>query len=240
MQIAPGLHRIGSDIVASYLVVDGDGVTVIDAGLPGCWNLLLAELETLGKDLGAVKALLLTHGDTDHIGFAARLHAETGILPFIHEADVARARLEVKKPNSGWGPIKLGPLASFLWYSTTHGGLRIPPATELSTFSDGQTLDVPGSPRIVSTPGHTPGSVTVHVPSVHAVMVGDALTTRDVLTGARGPRPAPFTLKPEEATASLDRIAALDATWVLPGHGPAWNGGTAEAVKLVRDARKQT
>ena len=34
MKIAPGLHRIGSDVVNSYLVVTGDGVTVIDAGLP--------------------------------------------------------------------------------------------------------------------------------------------------------------------------------------------------------------
>ena len=34
MQIASGLHRVGSDIVNSYLIVDKDGVTIIDAGLP--------------------------------------------------------------------------------------------------------------------------------------------------------------------------------------------------------------
>lgn len=236
MLIAPGLHRLGSDIVASYLIVDGGDVTIVDAGLPGHWKLLQAELSSIGRDLGSVRALILTHGDVDHIGFAARLYREAGIVPYLHEADAARARLEVKKPNSGWGPIKIGPLAAFLWYSARNGGFRVPPVAELKTYSEDQTLDVPGSPRIISTPGHTPGSVAVHVPALDAVMVGDALTTRHVLTGARGPGPAPFTLAPPEANASLDRIAATGARWVLPGHGPAWDGGAAEAVRIVRGA----
>ena len=240
MEIASGLHRIGSDIVNSYLVVDGGGVTIIDAGLPRYWKLLDAELASMGKTLDDVRALVLTHGDTDHIGFAARLHREKGIAAYIHEADVDRARLKVKKPNSGWGPIKVGPLAGFLWYSARNGGLRIPPAADLQTFADGDVLDVPGAPRIIHTPGHTPGSVSVHVPAVDALFLGDTMTTRNVLTGVTGPKPAPFTLEPNEALHSLDRIEAVDATWVLPGHGPAWDGGVPEAVKLIREAAEET
>ena len=74
-----------------------------------------------------MRALILTHGDTDHIGFAARLYREAGIAACIHKADVDRARLTVKKPNSGWGPVKIGPFAGFLWYSARNGGLRIKP-----------------------------------------------------------------------------------------------------------------
>ena len=240
MQIARGLHRVGSPIISSYLIVDSDGVTIIDAGLPGYWKPLQAELAAIGKSLADVRALILTHGDTDHIGFATQLHRETGIIPYIHEADIERARLQVKKPNSGWGPVKIGPLAGFLWYSARHGGLRIPPVTELHTVSDGTVLDVPGTPRIIQTPGHTPGSITVHVPAVDAVFPGDTMTTRNVLTGATGPKPAPFTLEPEQALTSLDRLDGVDATWVLPGHGPAWDGGVAEAVRLIRDAAAQS
>jgi glyoxylase-like metal-dependent hydrolase (beta-lactamase superfamily II) len=40
----------------------------------------------------------------------------------------------------------------------------------------------------------------------------------------------------EAALASLAKLEAIDATWVLPGHGPPWNGGTSEAVRLVRQA----
>ena len=241
MQIAAGLHRIGSgphsSIVNSYLVVTDDGVTVVDAGLPRYSRLLEQELASIGRSLDDIRALVLTHGDSDHIGFASWLHRERGIPAHVHEADVDRARLEVKKPNTSWGPVKVGPMTGFLWYSARHGGLRIPPVAEVLTVSDGEVLDVPGTPRIVHVPGHTPGSVAVHVPSVDALFLGDAMTTRNVLTGAEGPKPAPFTLDPDQAAESLERIAAVDATWVLPGHGPAWDGGVPEAVRLIRAGR---
>jgi glyoxylase-like metal-dependent hydrolase (beta-lactamase superfamily II) len=239
MQIAKDLYRIGSDTVNSYLVIDKGGVTIIDAGLPRYWKLLNGELARLGKSVDDVRALILTHGDTDHIGFAAQLYREKGIAAYLNPADADRAHLKVKKPNSGWGPVKVGPLVSFLWYSARQGGLRIPPAGELQPVEDGQVLDVPGSPRIIYAPGHTPGSVAVHVPAVDALFIGDTMTTRNVLTGATGPKPAPFTLEPGQALASLDRVQGVDATWVLPGHGPAWDGGVAEAVRLTRQAAAQ-
>ena len=236
MEIARGLHRIGSDVVNSYLVVDGDDVTIIDAGLPGYWRLLEAELAAIDKTLDNVRGLVLTHGDSDHIGFAGRLYRENGIEAYVHASDVDRARLKVKKPNSGWGPVKVRPLAGFLWYSARHGGLRVRPAEGLQPVEAEQVLDLPGAPRIIHTPGHTPGSVSVHVPSVDALFLGDAMTTRNVLTGVSGPKPAPFTLEPGQAIESLARIEGVDATWVLPGHGPAWDGGVPEAVRLIRAA----
>ena len=236
MKIANGLHRIGSDIVNSYLIVEGDDITLVDAGLPRFWKLLNRELDSIGKGLDNVRALILTHGDTDHIGFAARLYREKCIRAYVHPADVERAQLKVKKPNSGWGPVKVRALAGFLWYSARQGGLRIRPADQLQTVNDGEVLDVPGRPRIIHTPGHTPGSLSVHFPSVDALLLGDAMTTRNVLTGATGPKPAPFTLQPDEALSSLDRLDAVDATWLLPGHGPAWSGGVGEAIRLVREA----
>ena len=120
------------------------------------------------------------------------------------------------KPNSGWGPIKVRPLMRFLWYSARHGGLRIRPVREVMTFADGDVLDLPGSPHIIHVPGHTPGSVAVHIPAVDAVFVGDAMTTGNVLTGESGPRPAPFTLDPESALASLAKLEAREGNWFCP------------------------
>ena len=234
MRLAPGLHRIGSDVVNAYLVADESGITIVDAGLPRQLRELEQELTELGRSLADVRGIVLTHGDTDHIGFAERLRQRNGIVVHVHELDAARARGEVKKPNSSWGPIKVRPLLRFLWYSARRGGLRIKPVREVVTFTDGAMLDLPGSPRIIHVPGHTPGSVAVHVPAVDALFIGDAMTTGDVLTGEQGPRLAPFTLDPEGALASLAKLEAVAATWVLPGHGAPWRGAVSEAIRLVR------
>ncbi len=234
MQLEPSLHRIGSDIVASYLVTDDSGVTIIDTGLPGHWRELIRELELMGRTLEDVRGVILTHGDSDHLGFAERLRHDHGVPVFVHGGDAAQARGEVSKKNPSWGRIKLGPLLGFLWYAARRGGMRVPPAvTEVHEVADGQTLDLPGRPRIIHTPGHSPGSISIHVPSVGALFVGDTMTTRHVLTGAEGPQPAPFTLDPVKARESLHNLEDLDVQWVLPGHGPPWRGGAPEAVKRI-------
>ena len=236
MQLTTSLHRLGSSLVNSYLVEEGGAVTIVDAGLPGYWRDLPAELAAMGRTLDDVRGVVLTHGDTDHIGYAEQLRRERGVPVFVHELDAGRARGEVKKPMSGWGPVKIGALAGFLVYGARRGALRIRYLTEVTTFSDGATLDLPGSPRIIHLPGHTPGSVAVHAPAVGAVFLGDAFTTRNVLTGEVGPAPAPFTLDPVAAKASLAKLDAVNATWVLPGHGEAWNGGMAAALRRIRAA----
>ena len=59
MRIADGIHRLGSGLVNSYLLVDGTAITIVDAGLPGQWNDLLAELSAMGRSLDDVRALVL-------------------------------------------------------------------------------------------------------------------------------------------------------------------------------------
>ena len=95
MELAPSLHRLGgSTLVNSYLVADASGVTLIDAGLPGYWNQLPAELAAMGRSIDDVRGVVLTHGDTDHVGFAERLCGrERGVPVYVHAADAgARSR----------------------------------------------------------------------------------------------------------------------------------------------------
>ena len=73
MKLGPHLHRIGNDMVAAYLVDTEDGITVIDAGLPGHWKELLPELDAMGRSLADIRGVVLTHRDSDHMGFAERL-----------------------------------------------------------------------------------------------------------------------------------------------------------------------
>jgi glyoxylase-like metal-dependent hydrolase (beta-lactamase superfamily II) len=235
VQLAPSLHRLGgSTLVNSYLVADSTGVTIVDAGLPGYWSQLPGELERMGRSIDDVRGVVLTHGDTDHVGFAERLRRERGVPIFVHADDAGRARGEVTKPSTGWGKVSVRALVGFLWYAGRKGGLRVPPVKEVMPADDGATLDLPGSPRVIHIPGHTPGSAAIHVPAVDALFVGDALTTRNVLTGESGPRIAPFTLDPETARASWAKLDGIDAHWVLVGHGDPWDRGVAEALREAR------
>jgi len=235
MELTPHVHRLGrSSLVNSYLVEDAGRITVIDAGIPGLWRDLVSELETMGRSLADVRALLLTHGDTDHVGFAERLRRETNVPVYVGAADAAEARGEVPKPAAERDPIRLGPLAAFLWYGLTHGGLGRTAVRVVTPIEGRTTLEVPGAPVAIPLPGHTPGSFAYHVASVDAVFVGDGMTTRSVVSGMTGPAIAPFTVDRGRARASLEALDGISAKWVLPGHGDAWSGGVAEALRLIR------
>ena len=237
MEIAPRVHRIGNDIVAAYLVDTDDGITVIDAGLPGFWSDFHRTLASLGRSVADVRGLVLTHGDEDHVGFAERLRRDHGVPVYVHADDAHRARTG-EKPKSPFGAKKLGPTIGFLAYAIRQGGLRTTWLGEVREVQDGDVLDLPGQPRVIGMPGHSPGSVAVHVPVARAVFVGDALTTRHVLTGEVGPQPAPFTDDPAQAIASLERLTELDVEWILPGHGAPWHGDPREAVAMIRSRAK--
>jgi glyoxylase-like metal-dependent hydrolase (beta-lactamase superfamily II) len=234
MQIAPSLHRLGNGSVNAYLVEDGGEVTIVDAGLPGFWADLPGELAAMGRTLDDVRALVLTHGHSDHVGFAERFRVDRSIVPRIHELDAAMARGEVKPQNQQSGKIRIGSLVGFLLLGVRKGALRAKPLAEVATFGDGATLDVPGAPRVIHVPGHSPGSAALHFGSRDALLVGDAFATLAVTSGHAGPQIAPFTSDPAEALASLARIEAVEARWALPGHGEPWSGGVGAAVAAVR------
>jgi glyoxylase-like metal-dependent hydrolase (beta-lactamase superfamily II) len=235
VRVAPSIHRFGTGLINAYLIDDGGAVTIVDAGVPGYFTDIPHELAAMGRAIGDVQALVLTHGHSDHIGFAERLRSERHVPVWVHEADAALARGEVPNPSKGLGPIRLAPLAGFLWFAMRHGGLRTKRIAEVATFGDGAVLDAPGSPRVVLLPGHTPGSAAIHVPTLGALFVGDALATYAVTTGKRGPQVAPFSADAAQAVDSLGRLADLEAGYLLPGHGEPWTGGVPEAIRLVRE-----
>src|SRR5439155_10875596 len=88
MKIAPRIHRLGDrSIVNSYLVEDSGEVTIIDAGVPGFYRDIAGELAAMGRTVADVRALVLTHGHTDHIGFAERLRRDERVPVSVDEMD---------------------------------------------------------------------------------------------------------------------------------------------------------
>lgn len=239
--VAPGVYRFGSDRINWYVIESDDGLTVVDAGLPGHWSDLRPGLTALGYDLDDVKAIVLTHGHSDHVGFAERLRTTLDVPLFVHPADAALARGEGEGAPMGkfvrnlWRPAVLGLLVEIV----RGGGLSTPPVTAAEPFADGDVLDVPGAPQVLHVPGHSAGSVAFFLPDRGALLCGDALATVDVVTGRRdGPRlMAMFGADDDRAAASLDRLESLGEVTLLPGHGDPWTGPAEEAVRRARARR---
>jgi glyoxylase-like metal-dependent hydrolase (beta-lactamase superfamily II) len=239
LEIVPGIRRLGNGLVNVYLIEEAGEVTIVDAGLPGYYRgELRAELAAMGRKVEDVRAVVLTHAHSDHLGFAERIRVERGIPVRIHEADAALARGEVKPARdphgSALGGTRVGSLLGFLLYAARRSGMRVPPVHEVATFGDGATLDVPGSPRVVLLPGHTDGSSALVLESRDVAFVGDAFATRNVMSGATGPRLAPFGADLGQAYDSLAKLESVRTKYALPGHGEPWTEGMAAAVAAVR------
>ena len=232
MEIAPGIRRLGPGLVNSYLLEEQGGVTIVDCGAPGYWSALPGELSAMGRTLDDVRAVVLTHAHSDHIGFAEKIRKEKGVRVHVHSDDVPLTRTPATPKFNG----TIRPLAAlrFLAFALTHGMARIPPILEVGTFRDGETVDVPGRPRVIHVPGHSEGSAALQVRSRDAIFIGDAFVTLDVLSGATGPRMSPFNADAQRAWASLARLDGVDARLVLPGHGAPWTGGLAAALAAAR------
>jgi glyoxylase-like metal-dependent hydrolase (beta-lactamase superfamily II) len=239
-EVAPGIYRLGSDMINWYLVDDGGRVTVVDAGVPGYWPQIDEGLNQIGRSRGDVAALILTHGDGDHVGVAERIRREFDVPVYLHPADKPLAE-EKKRKKTGGNPVSLlmhGAGRRILREFIRQKALSYEKVAETKPIAEGDTLDVPGNPAVVATPGHTNGHVVFHFPQHGVVLAGDALCTWNPIFGGTGPQlmPKAFNISTAQALESLGKIEQLEAQTVLVGHGEPWTGGTLEAVNRARTA----
>lgn len=225
-----------------YLVEEDGRLTAVDAGLPRFKGSLSSDLAGLGYGLQDIEALILTHPDADHIGIAPFLR-EQGVRVLIHSTDDPKLR----KPGPKSGDASPRNMVTQLWRPTLWmmlggliaGGAARPRGVEdAEVFGYDDVLDVPGSPRVIATPGHTAGHCAFHFQSRNALFVGDAMCTWNPLTWGRGPQVMPhgFNESDDQARQSLEAIEGVDADVVFPGHGEPWREGAAAAAKRARAA----
>ena len=239
-EVAEGIHRLTNGISNFYLIQESGKLVLVDAGAPKDWDLLGRAVQGLGRDLSDLDAVLLTHAHTDHIGFAEHARTATGARVWVHEYDAAMARTGQVGPRDGKTTAYL--LRAAFWRTAltlgVRGGARIIPVAEVSQFGDGQTLDVPGKPRVVHAPGHTDGSAAIFLEDRGILFTGDVLCTWNAYTGRTGPQIMPSGLNADtpRALSSLANLDGIRAGLLLPGHGDPWTGGVPDAIRRARAA----
>jgi glyoxylase-like metal-dependent hydrolase (beta-lactamase superfamily II) len=232
--IAPGVQRLGSPLVNFYAVEQDGRYTLVDAGLPAFHDQVAAAV----GDLSRLDAIVLTHAHGDHVGVAERLRSEANVPVYVHVADeeLARTAKNPKREGSLLPHLRRPATWRLFAHLIANGGARPPRIQEVTTFTDGEVLDVPGRPRVIATPGHTLGHVALHFTDHGVLFSGDEIVTRNPLTGRRGPQimPSAFDVSSAQCLASLDRLEALEAAVVAPGHGEPWTQGPRAAVEQAR------
>jgi glyoxylase-like metal-dependent hydrolase (beta-lactamase superfamily II) len=240
VEVAQGVHRLTQGVVNFYLIEDGGKLLLVDAGAPGDWDLLVRSVSALGRGLGDLEAVLLTHAHADHIGCAERARTAAVATVWVHLADAAVAKGAKPGKNDGRASSYLlrAEFYRTLLSLARRGATRIVPVREVATFADGETLELPGRPRALHAPGHTPGSAALLLEERRVLLTGDVVATRNPLTGRVGPQVMPSGLNRDtpQALRSLDVLAGVPADTLLPGHGEPWTEGAAEAARLAKTA----
>jgi len=213
MKILENVFVVPAVIANTYVLVDGDGLTIIDAGLPRSEKKILKYIADLGKSAGDVKRIILTHSDLDHVGGLAALQKATGARTYASqiEADaIATGKPSRQIRSSGFS------LPRFL-FSLLSPFFKAKPFQVDEILTEGQSLPFLGGLRVIETPGHTPGHISLFAPKVGVLFCGDSMVTDE--SGIHGSRPT-VTWDEARAKESARKQAELGASIVCSGHGP--------------------
>jgi glyoxylase-like metal-dependent hydrolase (beta-lactamase superfamily II) len=207
-----------------FLIEDGDGVTVFDAGIRAMTN----ALATAGQERGGITRVVLGHSHAEHRGAAPGLRVPV----WCHSAERVDAESDggahyvdfsQLRPPARWVMPRLR--------ATWDGG----PVQIERTLEEGD--EVAGF-RVVHVPGHAPGMIALWRESDRFVLSSDCFYTLDVETGRPGPPRVPhagFNQDTEQARASLRKLAALEPATAWPGHADPVTGDVRAQLEAAAD-----
>jgi glyoxylase-like metal-dependent hydrolase (beta-lactamase superfamily II) len=203
-KVSESVHHL-PEIVGGPTILLGEAVTIVDTGVPGSEEAILAAVDELGRSRDDVADIVITHADGDHVGSLAALVEQTGATVWAgtHEADV----IEGQAPGRGGNVKESGSVDR--------------------RFAPGEALPVHGGTETVATHGHTAGHVSLFLPGQRILIAGDALNNRAGLSGSS----PEYTADAAQAREAVSTLAALRPESIVFGHGPSIVGGAAEQLE---------
>lgn len=218
MPITPNLTMLRINGWQVYVWRDEDSVTLIDTGAPGSGAEILSAVP-------GVDRIVLTHGHVDHSGSAAELHHATGAPVFAGSGDANAIRAGSALPPPLFEDWEI-PI-----HQRVSAGLpdAAPPVRVDRALVDGDVLDFGGGAEILAIPGHTEGSIAVHLPRHGVVFTGDTIANvGSLMLGV-------FNQDRAQTVASFWRLASLDVETACFGHGEPIASGAGDRIREVAD-----
>lgn len=204
----------------AYLWREGDELTLVDAGDVNAAAPIEKAIRDLGLDPAAIRRIVITHGHRDHFGAAGELAERYGAEVVAHRLDAPVIRGERPVPEPDLLDWELPLYAHALTVP------EAPPTRVDREVEDGEVLDFGGGAVVVHSPGHTDGSIGIHLPRHGVLFTGDCVAgVGQVMLGV-------FNVDRARAQTSFRRLAALAPSVACFGHGDPL---TQDAAKVLRE-----
>lgn len=204
---------MGRHNINAYLLL-GRRPVIVDAGTPGSGRKIYEQVAAHGVDPTDISLIVITHGHIDHFGSAAELHRLTGAPVAGHIADLGPFRTgRVREPY-----LPTGPMGRLMARNKNLHVQAEPLEPDVLVRGETHLKDFGIAARIMPTPGHTAGSISV-LTDQGDLVAGDLVANS--FMGLIPGRPAnpPFHDDPLANLASLYKMLALNPTRLHVGHG---------------------
>jgi glyoxylase-like metal-dependent hydrolase (beta-lactamase superfamily II) len=225
VKIANGVEMLQIEIEAygnravfnPALIWDEDSAILVDTGMPGQLEAIRSAMDAAGVSFDQLTAVILTHQDLDHIGSLPDILREANghVEVYAHEKD--KPFIEGTLPLLKTDPERMDKEA---WESLPEPARALyanpPKANVDKTVSDGQELPFCGGIRIIYTPGHTPGHISLYVERSKTLIAGDSMLC---INGTLSRPAQQHTPDMETALKSLGKYLDYDIDAAICYHG---------------------
>jgi hydroxyacylglutathione hydrolase len=209
-----------------YLIEDGDGVTLYDAG----GRTMVRAIASAAAKLGGIRRVVLGHGHTDHRGAAPGLRAPVLCHPDAIEDAEGSGGFRYWPEGLATLPTPQRQIHRVLHRFAWDGG----PVKIAETVQEDDEI---AGFRVVDIPGHAPGQIALWRESDRLALVSDCFYTLDMWGRDSSPKlpEATYNFDTEQARASLRKLAALEPAAAWPGHAKPVTGDVRVQLERAAD-----
>ena len=221
-QITEGLWQINLGTVNAFLIDQGE-LTLVDTGLPGCADKIVAAIASIGKNVGDLKHIIVTHCHPDHAGSVAALKKMSGARVYMHPVDAAMVRKgEAARPMTPAPGLLRGLLYRMF---IPKKPVPIESCAIDQEVDDGAELPIAGGLKAIHVPGQCAGQIALLWPRRRVLFAADACASMPTFGYALCYENL------EDGKASLRKLAALDFDMAVFGHGGPIKSGAAQKFR---------